>query len=65
MLMLHLTADLDQARAPQPVRTIPMYLAALYEAGAIDFATVFGKEGGTNFAMGIPADHGHPYLAAA
>ncbi len=54
MLMLDLAADLDQARGPQPVRTIPMHFAALYEASAMDFATVFGKEGGTNFAMGTP-----------
>ncbi len=54
MLMLDLTADLDEARGPQPVRTIPMHFAALYEASAMDFATVFGKEGGVNFAMGTP-----------
>ena len=38
----------------QPVRTIPMHFAALYQADALDFATVFGKEGGRNFAMGTP-----------
>jgi len=38
----------------QPVRTIPMHFAELYQADALDFATVFGKEGGKNFAMGTP-----------
>jgi DNA helicase HerA-like ATPase len=54
MLMLDLSAELDEARGPQPVRTIPMHFAALYEASAMDFVTVFGKEGGMNFAMGTP-----------
>jgi len=54
MLMLDLAADLHEASGPQPVRTIPMHFAALYEASAMDFATVFGKEGGANFAMGTP-----------
>ena len=53
-LMLDLTADLEEVTGPQPVRTIPMHFAALYEASAMDFATVFGKEGGTNFAVGTP-----------
>jgi len=38
----------------QPVRTIPMHFAELYQADALDFATVFGKEGGSNFAIGTP-----------
>jgi len=38
----------------QPARTIPMHFAELYQADALDFATVFGKEGGRNFAMGTP-----------
>jgi len=38
----------------QPVRTIPMHFAELYQADALDFATVFGKEGGKHFAMGTP-----------
>lgn len=54
MLMLDLTSELDQATGPQPVRTIPMHFAALYEASELDFATVFGEEGGTNFAVGTP-----------
>ncbi|MGB3904097.1 MAG: ATP-binding protein [Anaerolineae bacterium] len=54
MLMLDLTSDLDELRGPQPVRTIPMHFAALYEASEMDFATVFGKEGGKNFAVGTP-----------
>ncbi len=39
---------------PQPVRTIPMHFTELREADELDFATVFGKEGGMNFAMGTP-----------
>jgi DNA helicase HerA-like ATPase len=54
MLMLDLTADLDEQRGPGRVRTIPMHLASLYKASAMDFDTVFGKEGGTNFAVGTP-----------
>jgi DNA helicase HerA-like ATPase len=38
----------------QPVRTIPMHFAELYQADTLDFATVFGKEGGSHFAMGTP-----------
>lgn len=47
-------ALLQQCRGPQPVRTIPMHFAELREADELDFATVFGKEGGVNFAMGTP-----------
>lgn len=54
MLMLELKADLDEQRGPGPVRTIPMHFAALRKASAMDFDTVFGKEGGTNFAVGTP-----------
>jgi len=43
-----------ERRGPQPVRTIPMHFAELRQADELDFATVFGKEGGTNFAMGTP-----------
>jgi DNA helicase HerA-like ATPase len=41
---------------PQPVRTIPMHLAALAEATAGDFRLVFGDEqqGAQFFAMGTP-----------
>jgi len=38
----------------QPVRTIPMHFAELHQAEALDFATVFGKEGASHFAMGTP-----------
>ncbi|MEA3345108.1 MAG: ATP-binding protein [Chloroflexota bacterium] len=38
----------------QPVRTIPMHFAELCQADAMDFATVFGKEGGLNFWVGTP-----------
>jgi hypothetical protein len=47
-------ALLSSAGAPQPVKTIPMHFAALREASELDFATVFGAEGGANFAMGTP-----------
>ncbi len=47
-------ALLDQGIGPQPVKTIPMHFAALRQADELDFATVFGKEGGKNFAMGTP-----------
>jgi DNA helicase HerA-like ATPase len=45
--------DTDEEQV-QPVRTIPMHFAELYEADTLDFATVFGKEGGNHFAMGTP-----------
>lgn len=45
---------LDELSPPQPVRTIPMHLAELCQADPLDFATVFGKEGGLNFALGTP-----------
>ena len=60
MLMLEkadetdLEALLAEGTGPQPVRTIPMHFAELREATELDFATVFGKEGGDNFAMGTP-----------
>lgn len=54
MLMLDMAADLDEQRGPQRVRTIPMHFSSLYKASEMDFATVFGKEGGTNFAIGTP-----------
>jgi hypothetical protein len=60
MLMLekvnesNMEALLQERAGPEPVRTIPMHFAALHEATELDFATVFGKEGGTNFAMGMP-----------
>jgi hypothetical protein len=47
-------ALLSSAGAPQPVKTIPMHFATLREASELDFATVFGAEGGANFAMGTP-----------
>ena len=47
-------AVLGERTGPEPVRTIPMHFAELREATELDFATVFGKEGGTNFAMGTP-----------
>jgi DNA helicase HerA-like ATPase len=60
MLMLEKADEADvearfaQAQGPEPVRTIPMHFAELREATELDFATVFGKEGGLNFAMGTP-----------
>ena len=41
---------------PQPVRTIPMHMAALAEATESDFRTVFGdeKKGRQYFAIGTP-----------
>ena len=54
MLMLDLSVEPDEQRGPQRVRTIPMHFSALYRASEMDFATVFGKEGGTNFAIGTP-----------
>jgi DNA helicase HerA-like ATPase len=60
MLMLEKTDESDshalgaERTGPEPVRTIPMHFAELREATELDFATVFGKEGGTNFAMGMP-----------
>ncbi len=47
-------AFLEERSGPQPVRTIPMHFAELREATELDFATVFGSEGGVNFAMGTP-----------
>lgn len=47
-------AFLDELSPPQPVRTIPMHFAELCQADALDFATVFGEEGGLNFALGTP-----------
>jgi len=44
----------EKRGGPQPVRTIPMHFAELREANELDFATVFGKEGKLNFAMGMP-----------
>ena len=46
--------DETEEEQVQPVRTIPMHFAELCQADAVDFATVFGKEGGKNFAMGTP-----------
>jgi hypothetical protein len=60
MLMLETVDETDpdallaEGTGPQPVRTIPMHFAELREATELDFATVFGKEGGSNFAMGTP-----------
>jgi DNA helicase HerA-like ATPase len=54
MLMLDMTASLDELKGPQRVRTIPMHFASLHKASEMDFETVFGKEGGTNFAIGAP-----------
>ena len=45
---------LDELSGPQPVRTIPMHFAELCQADPLDFATVFGEEGGLNFAVGTP-----------
>ncbi len=41
---------------PQPVRTIPMHFAELFEASDVDYATVFGSDKGVGkfFAMGYP-----------
>ena len=57
MLMLEKGDELtflDELSGPQPVRTIPMHFAELCEADPLDFATVFGEEGGLNFALGTP-----------
>ncbi|KPL21413.1 MAG: hypothetical protein AMJ93_09665 [Anaerolineae bacterium SM23_84] len=56
MLMLVKPDDslLAERAGVEPVRTIPMHFAKLREATELDFATVFGKEGGANFAMGTP-----------
>jgi DNA helicase HerA-like ATPase len=53
-LMLDISKGAGEESPPEPVRTIPMHFAALYEASALDLATVFGQEGGMNFAMGSP-----------
>jgi DNA helicase HerA-like ATPase len=53
MLMLDLSAELEEQRGPQRVRSMTMHFA-LYRASEMDFDTVFGKEGGTNFAIGSP-----------
>lgn len=45
---------LDELSPPQPVRTIPMHFAELCQADAMDFRSVFGEEGGRNFALGTP-----------
>jgi DNA helicase HerA-like ATPase len=37
-----------------------MHFAELYQAQEMDFATVFGEEGGRNFAMGTPLTMDHP-----
>jgi len=57
MLMLEKVGEYeyaDQTSGVQPVRTIPMHFAELCQADEMDFATVFGQEGGMNFAMGTP-----------
>ena len=57
MLMLEKTDEWaipDQPTGVQTVRTIPMHFAELCQADPLDFATVFGKEGGLNFAVGVP-----------
>ena len=57
MLMMPKGDDLtflDELGGPQPVRTIPMHFATLCEADEADFGTVFGHEGGKNFAIGTP-----------
>jgi DNA helicase HerA-like ATPase len=57
MLMLEKAGEYEfvaETRGVQPVRTIPMHFAQLCEADEMDFATVFGHEGGMNFAMGTP-----------
>ncbi len=53
-LMLDISKGVGEETPPEPVRTIPMHFAELYEASGLDFATVFGEEGGMNFAMGAP-----------
>lgn len=57
MLMLEKLGEYefaDEVSGVQPVRTIPMHFAELCQADEMDFATVFGHEGGMNFAMGTP-----------
>jgi DNA helicase HerA-like ATPase len=60
MLMLDLRPGLGEATRPQRVRTIPMHFAALHRATEMDFATVFGKEGDRNFAIGTPVSMNIP-----
>ena len=38
----------------QPVRTIPVHFSPVFDATEGDFADVFGREGGSRFAVGIP-----------
>lgn len=45
---------LQPQSGPQPVKTIPMHFAELREATELDFAAVFGQEGGAHFALGTP-----------
>jgi uncharacterized protein len=57
MLMVRRLADDELAReetGPQPVRTIPMHFAQFVQADTADFATVFGAESNTHFAIGKP-----------
>nr|MBA3534943.1 ATP-binding protein [Ardenticatenales bacterium] len=57
MLMVRRLAEGELAheeRGPQPVRTIPMHFAQLVQANTVDFATVFGAESESHFAMGMP-----------
>ena len=57
MLMMDREDDfafVSDLEGPQPVRTIPLHFAALCEANELDFASVFGQEGGKNFAIGTP-----------
>ena len=57
--------ELDDGKAgglPQPVRTIPMHFAELFEASDVDYATVFGSDKGHGkfFAMGYPLTSNMP-----
>jgi hypothetical protein len=57
MLMVRRLDENELAReeaGPQPVRTIPMHFARFIQANELDFATVFGAESDTHFAMGQP-----------
>ena len=40
----------------QPVRTIPVHFSPVRDATEGDFAAVFGRSGGSHFAVGMPLD---------
>jgi len=44
----------------QPVRTIPVHFSPVFDAVEADVAGVFGREGGTRFAVGMPLNMDTP-----